>query len=77
MSELAADGVPVAVACRVLGLARQPYYRWLRAAVTDADLTRAYRADALFDAHREGLLHVWVTGCSHAASAVDGVMMVS
>jgi putative transposase len=53
VSELAADGVPVAVACRVLRLARQPYYRWLRAAVSAADLTRAYRADALFDAHRD------------------------
>ena len=29
VSELAADGIPVAVACRVLKLARQPYYRWL------------------------------------------------
>ncbi|RDI23298.1 hypothetical protein DEU38_112162, partial [Rhodococcus sp. AG1013] len=27
--ELAADGIPVAVTCRVLGIARQPYYRWL------------------------------------------------
>ena len=26
--ELAADGIPVAVTCRVLKLARQPYYRW-------------------------------------------------
>jgi hypothetical protein len=47
VSELAADGVPVAVTCRVLKLARHPYYRWLQAAVTDAPLTRAYRADAL------------------------------
>lgn len=53
MTELAADGIPVAVTCRVLKLARQPYYRWLREVVTDADLTRAYRADALFDAHRD------------------------
>ena len=53
MTELAADGVPVAVTCRVLKLARQPYYRWLREAVCDADLTRVYRADALFDAHRD------------------------
>ena len=28
MGELAADGVPVAVTCRVLRLARQPYDRW-------------------------------------------------
>ena len=53
MSELAADGIPVTVTCRVLKLARQPYYRWLRGAVTDADLTAAYRADVLFDAHRD------------------------
>ena len=53
MSELADGGVPVAVACRVLRLARQPYYRWLRDPVTDAELTEAYRADALFDAQRD------------------------
>src|SRR4051812_43032509 len=51
--ELAADGVPVAVTCRVLGLARQPYYRWLASPVTDAELIQAYRANALFDAHRD------------------------
>ncbi len=26
--ELAADGIPVTVSCRVLKLTRQPYYRW-------------------------------------------------
>ncbi|MFI5490894.1 IS3 family transposase [Micromonospora echinaurantiaca] len=53
VSELAADGIPVAVTCRVLQIARQPYYRWLARRVTDADLAAAYRADALFDAHRD------------------------
>jgi transposase InsO family protein len=53
VSELAADGIPVAVTCRVLKLARQPYYRWRAAPVTDAELTEAYRANALFDAHRD------------------------
>lgn len=51
--ELAEDGIPVAVTCRVLDLARQPYYRWLDEPVTDADLEAAYRANALFDAHRD------------------------
>ena len=51
MSELAADGIPVAVTCRVLKLARQPYYRWLANPVTPAELVEAYRANALFDAH--------------------------
>lgn len=39
------------MSCRVLKLARQPYYRWLKALVTGAELTRAYRANALYDAH--------------------------
>ncbi len=51
--ELAAHGIPVAVTCRVLGLARQPYYRWLDEPVTDSELEEAYRANALFDAHRD------------------------
>ena len=53
MSELAADGIPVAVTCRVLKLARQPYYRWLVCPVTPAELDAAHRANALFDAHRD------------------------
>ena len=53
MSELAADGIPVAVTCRVLKLSRQPYYRWLASPVTDAELEAAWRANALFDAHRD------------------------
>ena len=53
MSELAADGVCVAVTCRVLNIARQPYYRWLARPVTTAEVTQAYRANALVDAHRD------------------------
>jgi putative transposase len=45
--------VPVAVTCRVLKLCRQDYYRWLAEPVTDAELVEAYRANALFDAHRD------------------------
>ena len=51
MSELAADGIPVAVSLRVLKLSRQPYYRWRHQQVTTAELTEAYRANALLDAH--------------------------
>jgi transposase InsO family protein len=49
--ELAADGIPVTVTCRVLKIARQPYYRWLAQPVTDAEITRAALANAVFDAH--------------------------
>ncbi|WP_337974643.1 IS3 family transposase [Cellulomonas sp. NTE-D12] len=51
VSELAVDGVPVAVTCRVLKLARQPYYRWLAAPVTSRELEQAHLANTLFDAH--------------------------
>ncbi|MYM21000.1 DDE-type integrase/transposase/recombinase, partial [Brevibacterium sp. 5221] len=51
MSELAADGIPVAVSLRVLKLSRQPYYRWRKQQVTQAELVEAYRANALLDAH--------------------------
>ena len=50
MTELAADGIPVAVTCRVLKLSRQPYYRWLAGPVTPSEVVEAYRANALFDA---------------------------
>jgi len=53
VNELAADGIPVAVSCRVLKLTRQPYYRWRANPVTVAEVTEAYRANALFDAHRD------------------------
>jgi len=51
--ELAVDGVPVTVTCRVLKIARQPYYRWLANPVTDAEWVEAHLANALFDAHRD------------------------
>ncbi|HLL64413.1 MAG TPA: hypothetical protein VK453_01560 [Micromonosporaceae bacterium] len=53
MSELAADGIPVAVTCRVLNIARQSYYQWLARPVTTAEITQAYRSNALADAQRE------------------------
>jgi putative transposase len=51
--ELAEDGIPVTVTCRVLKLHRQHYYRWLARPVTTAELAEAYLANAVFDAHRD------------------------
>ena len=39
--------------CRVLKLSRQPYYRWRAKPITDAELLAAYRANALFNAHKD------------------------
>jgi putative transposase len=43
----------VAVSCRVLKLSRQPYYRWLVTPAPEADVAQAYRANTLFEAHRD------------------------
>ena len=51
--ELAVNGIPVTVTCRVLKIARQPYYRWLANPITDAEWVAAHRANALFDAHQD------------------------
>ncbi|MEU8079251.1 IS3 family transposase [Catellatospora citrea] len=53
VTDPAADGIPVAVTCRVLKIARQHYYRWLAQPVTVAEYVEAWRANALFDAHRD------------------------
>lgn len=53
VKELAADGIPVVVTCRVLKLARQPYYRWLAHPIGERELAQAYLANAVFDAHRD------------------------
>jgi hypothetical protein len=53
VSELADGGIPVAVTCRVLNLARQPSYRWRANQITDTGLAEAYLANAIFDAHHD------------------------
>ena len=54
MRELAVDGIPVAVTCRVLKLCRQDYYRWRDQPVTDALLLGA-PADAQVLVSRSGV----------------------
>ncbi len=49
--DLAAEGIPVAVTCRVLKLSRGHYYRWMAQPITNVELEEAYRAHALWRAH--------------------------
>ena len=53
VGELAGDGVPVTVTCRVLKLCRRQYYRWIDCPVSRAELDEAWVANAIFDAHRD------------------------
>jgi transposase-like protein len=39
--ELADDGIPVTVTCRVIKVSRQPYFLWLARPVTDAEFDEA------------------------------------
>ena len=45
----------MAVTCRVLEIACQPYYRWLANPITDAEWEDAHRLNALIDAHQDAL----------------------
>lgn len=51
--ELAEDGIPVTVTCRVLKLCRAQYYRWIDQPITDGQLDEAWLANAIFDAHED------------------------
>ncbi|MBT1606483.1 IS3 family transposase [Curtobacterium flaccumfaciens] len=51
--ELAADGVPVAVTCRVRGFSKQAFYRWRADPVSQRDWEDAHLTNAAIDAHRD------------------------
>ena len=51
--DLAADAVPVAVTCRVLGFSRQSFYAWLERPVSDRSLENAYLTNAAVDVHAD------------------------
>jgi putative transposase len=51
--ELADDGIPVTVTCRVLRFSTQGYYRWLRRPCSDRDYDNARLTNAALDAHHD------------------------
>ncbi len=51
--ELAADRIPVAVACRVLGFSKQAFYRWRASPVSNRDWDDAHLTNDAIDAHRD------------------------
>jgi transposase InsO family protein len=51
--ELAAEGVPVAVTCRVLGFSKQAFYKWARNPVTDRDWNDAHLINQMLDIHHD------------------------
>jgi len=53
VADLAADGIPVAVTCRVLGFSKQAYYAWRTNPVSRRDLEDAYLINAAVDIHAD------------------------
>lgn len=51
--DLAAEGVPVAVTCRVLRFSKQGYFKWRRQPVCRRDLDNAYLTNAAVDVHHD------------------------
>jgi putative transposase len=51
--DLAADKIPVAVTCRVLGFSKQAFYKWNRDPVTDRDWDDAHLINAAIDIHHD------------------------
>ena len=51
--ELAVDGIPVAVTCRVLGFSKQAYFKWRARPVTDRDWDDAHLINAAIDIHHD------------------------
>ena len=49
--ELASDGIPVKVTCRVLGFSPQGYYKWRANPVTQRDWSDAHLVDAALQIH--------------------------
>ena len=51
--DLAADGIPVAVTCGLLGFSRQAFYSWKAHPVSERDLVDAYATNAALEVHRD------------------------
>jgi putative transposase len=51
--DLAADGIPVAVTCRVLGFSKRAFYAWRKRPVRNRDRDEAHLINAALDIHAD------------------------
>jgi transposase InsO family protein len=51
--ELAVEGIPVTVTCRVLGFSKQAYFKWRGNPVSDRDWADAHLINAAIDIHHD------------------------
>ena len=53
VQELAVDGIPVTLTCRVLGFSKQAFYQWQRRPFSDRDWNDAVLTNAAIDIHHD------------------------
>jgi putative transposase len=53
VEDLAADGIPVVVACRVLGFSKQAFFRWKTNPISQRDWDDAHLINAAHDIHAD------------------------
>jgi putative transposase len=53
VTDLADEGIPVALTCRVLGFSKQGYFKWRAKPICDRDLSDAYLINDAIDAHSD------------------------
>src|SRR3712207_9529033 len=53
VQDLAADHIPVAVTCRVLGFSKQAFYKWQASPVSQRDWDDAHLINAAIDIHHD------------------------
>ena len=58
--DLAADKIPVAVTCRVLGFSKQAFYQWQTDPVCQRDWDDAHLINAAIDIHHDDPEFGWV-----------------
>lgn len=51
--ELAADKIPVAVTCRVLGFTKQAFYKWKKSPISQREWIDAHLINAAYDIHQD------------------------
>lgn len=51
--DLAAEGIPVTVTCRVLGFSTQAFYKWCARPCSQRDVKDAYLTNAIVDVHAD------------------------
>ncbi len=53
VQDLAVDGIPVTLTCRVLGFSKQAFYQWQRRPFSDRDWNDAHLTNAAIDIHHD------------------------